>query len=137
MNENPNVELLRDCYTQWHDTRGGSVEAWMDIIGESFELHSMADGRPGAEFTAACSCKEDLGRYLSGLTGGWDMEYFRVDDYITQGDTVIALGSTAWINKATGKRAETLKADVWKFHDGKAVSFLEFYDSAAMMEAIS
>ena len=135
MDENPNVAILRYCYTRWHETRGGSVDAWMNIFDEPLELRSMADGRLGAEFTAACCCKEDLGRYLSGLTGGWDMEYYRIDEYITKGETVIALGSTAWTNKATGKRAETLKADVWKFRDGKAVSFLEFYDSAALIEA--
>jgi ketosteroid isomerase-like protein len=48
---------------------------------------------------------------------------------------VIALGSTAWTNKTTGKRVESLKSDVWKFRDGKAVSFLEFYDSFALIEA--
>jgi ketosteroid isomerase-like protein len=135
MDHNPNVAILRDCYTRWHDTRGGSIDAWLAIAHEQFTLRSMADGRQGVEFTAACSCKDDLGRYLSGLTGGWDMEYYQVDEYIAQGDAVIALGSTAWTNKTTGKRAETLKSDVWKFRDGKAVSFLEFYDSFALIEA--
>ena len=135
MDDNPNVAILRDCYTHWHETRGGSVDKWMGIAEEEFTLRSMADGRPGAEFTAACGCKDDLGRYLSGLTGGWEMEYYRIDEYIAQGDTVIAIGSTAWTNNATGKRAETLKADVWKFRDGKAISFLEFYDSCALIEA--
>ena len=135
MDGNPYVAILRDCYTQWHETRGGSVDVWMGIADDAFTLRSMADGRPGAEFTAACNCKEDLGRYLSGLTGGWEMEYYRIDEYISQGDTVIALGGTAWTNKATGKRGETLKADVWKFRDGKAISFLEFYDSCVLIEA--
>jgi hypothetical protein len=95
MDDTPNVAILRDCYTRWHDTRGGSIDAWLAIADEQITLRSMADGRQGAEFTAACSCKDDLGRYLSGLTGGWDIEYYQVDEYIAQGDTVIALGSTA------------------------------------------
>jgi ketosteroid isomerase-like protein len=137
MDDNPNVALLHDCYTQWHETRGGSVDKWMSIAVDDFDLRSMADGRPGVEFTAPCCSREELGRYLSGLTGGWEMEYYQIDEYVSQGNTVIALGSTAWTNKTTGKRVETQKADVWKFRDGKAVSFLEFYDSCALMEAAS
>ncbi len=109
----------------------------MNIVDDAFTLRSMADGRTGAEFTAAVSGREALGRYFSGLTGGWEMEYYRVDEYIADGDTVVALGSTAWTNRATGKRAESLKADFWKFRDGKAMSFLEFYDSCALIEAAS
>lgn len=137
MDDNPNVAILRDCYRKWHETRGGSTDAWMGIAADAFTLRSMADGRPGAEFTAPCHCREDLGRYLSGLTADWEMEYYRIDEYVSEGDTVIALGSTAWTSKKNGRRVETLKADVWKFRDGEAVSFLEFYDSFAVMEAAS
>ena len=77
------------------------------------------------------------GLKVMSITGGWEMEYYQIDEYVSQGNTVIALGSTAWTNKTTGKRVETQKADVWKFRDGKAVSFLEFYDSCALMEAAS
>lgn len=136
MDSNPNVATLRDCYRNWHETRGDSVDDWLAIVDDDeFTLRSMADGRPGAEFTRSCGCKDDLRRYLDGLTGGWTMEYYRIDEFIADGDRVVALGSTAWTNNATGKRAETAKADVWKFRDGKAVSFMELYDSYALIEA--
>ncbi|MDH3668409.1 MAG: nuclear transport factor 2 family protein [Paracoccaceae bacterium] len=135
MSDNSNVQTLKRCYDEWHETRGGSVDAWLDIVADDFNLRSMAEGRPGAEFTAPRETKEQLAEYLSGLTGGWNMEYYRVDRYIEDGDMVVALGSTAWTNKATGKRVDTLKADFWTFKDGKATSFLEFYDSCALLEA--
>jgi ketosteroid isomerase-like protein len=135
MDANANVAALRHAYHRWNETRGGSLDTWMELIDEPFRLISMAGGRPGAEFTCEGCCKDDVGRYLGGLTGQWEMEYFRVDRYLADGDTVVAIGSTAWTNKATGKRMETLKADVWEFRDGKAVSFTEFYDSAGVLEA--
>jgi ketosteroid isomerase-like protein len=135
MGENPNVALLRDRYSRWHDTRGGSLDHWMDILADDFELESMAGGRPGVEFSAPRSGKDEVMEYLSGLVTGWEMDYFRVDQFIADGDTVVMLGSTAWTNRATGKRAETRKADVWTFRDGKATSFLELFDSHAVIAA--
>ncbi len=135
MNANANIAALRNAYEQWDKTKGQSLNTWMALIDEPFRLISMAGGRPGAEFTCEGCCRDDVQRYLGGLTGQWTMEYFRVDRYLADGDTVVAIGSTAWTNKATGKRFETLKADLWEFRDGKAVSFTEFYDSACVLEA--
>ena len=53
-----------------------------------------------------------------------------MDEYIAQGDRVVVIGRMAWRNRATGKVAETPKLDVWRLRDGKAVDFVEFYDTA-------
>ena len=50
------------------------------------------------------------------------MVYYRIDEFIAQGDAVVARGSTSWTNKKTGKTAETPKVDFWRFRDGKALS---------------
>ena len=47
----------------------------------------------------------------------------------------VARGSTAWINKKTGKKAETPKVDFWRFRDGKAVEFYEYFDTACVAAA--
>jgi len=46
-------------------------------------------------------------------------------------------GSTAWRHKRTGKVADTPKVDFWRFRDGKAVEFYEYYDTAAVFAAAS
>ena len=73
--------------------------------------------------------------YFEGLLSGWAMKHSSMDEYIAQGDTVVARGSTAWINKRTGKRAETPKVDFWRFRDGKAVEFYEYFDAACVAAA--
>ena len=50
---------------------------------------------------------------------------------------MVMVGSTAWRNKATGKVCETPKVDVWRFRDGKAVEYCEYYDTAKMLQAAS
>ena len=56
------------------------------------------------------------------------MVHYTIDEYVAQGDAVVARGSTAWTNKKTGKPAETPKVDFWRFKDGKAVEFYEYFD---------
>src|SRR4030095_2381972 len=33
--EASNVEILRDAYRRWHETRGGSVEHFMEIVDQN------------------------------------------------------------------------------------------------------
>jgi ketosteroid isomerase-like protein len=72
--------------------------------------------------------------YFAGLTADWEMIYFRVDEYIAQGDRVVALGHVSFRNKRTGKVLETAKADIIRMRNGKMCEFSEFYDTAAAIE---
>jgi ketosteroid isomerase-like protein len=63
------------------------------------------------------------------------MIFYRVDEYVAQGDRVVAIGFTSWRNKLTGKIAATPKIDIWRMKDGKAVEFSEFYDTARLYAA--
>ncbi len=137
MAENRRVKLPRDCYRRWHDSKGSDPDIWLPLLDEPFELYSVCDGRPGAEFTAACACREDVTRYLGGLARDWAMDYFRMDEFVAQGDTVVAIGRCAFTHRRTGKQVDTRKVDIWKFRGDKAVSFAEFYDSAGLLEAAS
>jgi uncharacterized protein len=72
--------------------------------------------------------------YFAGLTASWEMIYYRIDEYIAQGDRVVALGHISFKNKNTGKILETPKADFHKFRNGKICEFFEFYDTAQAIE---
>ena len=82
------------------------------------------------EFTRCSTCKDDVKRYFSGLTDDWEMNEYRVDEYIVQGNRVVALGRCSFKHKKTGKILDTPKADFHKFRDGKICEFFEFYDTA-------
>jgi ketosteroid isomerase-like protein len=63
------------------------------------------------------------------------MIHYTVEEFIAQGDAVFMRGSTARRNKRTGRTAETPKVDFWRFRDGKAVEFYEYYDTARVIAA--
>jgi len=128
--EDSNVTVLKEAYRQWHDTKGGSVDHWLTLMTDDVKFRSLAEGTKPMEFTRTSSCKSDVQRYFAGLTEDWQMNYYRMDDYIAQGDRVAALGSWSFKHKKTGKILETPKADFHKFRDGKICEFFELYDTA-------
>ena len=128
-----NVAQLKAAYRQWHDSKGSSVKAWLDLMVDDVTCYSLAGGAPGAEFTAKIHSKKDFERYFKGLLDDWEMINYKTGDFIAEGDQVAMRGSTAWRNRKTGKVVDTPKADFWTFRNGKIVEFHEFYDTAALI----
>jgi uncharacterized protein len=134
-NEAANVEILRDAYRQWHDTRGGSVKQLLSIADPAISWGSVPRGAAPLTFAKQYDGREALQAYFDGLLADWAMVHYTIDEYIAQGDAVFARGSCAWTNKKTGKTAETPKVDFWRFRNGKAVEFYEYFDTACVVAA--
>ena len=130
-----NVAKLKTAYRQWHESKGGSVKGWLDLMVDDVRCYSLAAGAPEAAFTAPIVSKKDFERYFKGLLADWEMVHYKTDQFIAEGERVAVRGSTAWMNRKTGPVVDTPKADFWTFRDGKAVEFHEFYDTAALIAA--
>jgi ketosteroid isomerase-like protein len=133
--EASNVEALKHAYGQWAATRAHSFDMWTAIVAPDITLTSLAEGAKDLEFTKPAKGREAFVDYLKGLTDNWDMLSYTIREYIATGDRVIAVGSTSWKNKKTGHIFDTRKIDLWRMHNGKAVEFEEFYDTAKVLAA--
>lgn len=129
------LQRLRKAYRVWSDSKGQSIDAWMELIGDEIEFGSLANGAPGVEFAGKCGCPDDVRSYLTQLASEWDMIESDFERFIADDDTVVALGSCTWRCKRTGKSVATPKADVWRFRNGKACGYFEFYDTARIIAA--
>ena len=135
-NEAANVQVLKEAYRRWNESRGGSVDHWFDsVFGADISFGSIPRGVAPVEFAREYRDRVQLRQYFDGLLADWSMKYYTVDEYVAQGDTVVARGSCSWTFKKTGKVAETPKIDFWRFKDGKAVEFYEYFDTAAVFAA--
>ena len=132
-----NVEVLKDAYQRWADTKGGSVDHWMDLVSEDVRFGSIARGAPEMQFATTYDNRTALRGYFEGLLSDWEMLHYTVDEFVADGDAVVMRGSTAWRNKKTGQVAETPKVDFWRFRDDKVVEFYEYYDTARVFAAAS
>ena len=135
-NEAANVAILKDAYRQWHESRGGSVEQLLSICDPNISWGSVPRGKaPLLAFAKQYESRDALHAYFGGLLNEWEMISYTIDEYVAQGDAVVARGWTAWTNKKTGRPMETPKMDFWRFKDGKAVEFYEYFDTAAVVAA--
>jgi uncharacterized protein len=133
--ESENVATLKNAYQRWHDSKAGSVDHWLSLMSDDIKFRSLAAGAREMQFTRPSINKEEVKDYFTGLTNEWEMNYYRVDEYIAQGDRVVALSHVSFKHKKTGKTLETPKADIHKFRDGKICEFFEFYDTATALAA--
>lgn len=136
-NEAANVRILKDAYHQWHTTRGGSVEHWLGIIDDDIQFGSLAEGEKPLAFATSYTKRDQLGAYFTGLINDWTMVHYTMNEFVAQGDTVVVRGSCEWTNKRTSKTAATPKIDFWRFSNGKAVEYYEYYDTAKVYQAAS
>ncbi len=132
-----NRERLADAYRLWHETKAGAFQQWLDLVDDDFQVGSLAEGAAEVRFSAPRRGKAEFAKYLDDLTREWTMIHYTIDDLIEQGDKIVAIVTTAWRNKKTGKLCEMPKADLWTFKNGKAVSIYEYYDTAKLIAAAS
>jgi ketosteroid isomerase-like protein len=133
MPEANNVEILREAYRRWADSKGMDADCWLDLVGDRVMLGSLAAGAPGMEFTRHRSDRAGVVAYLEGMLKAWEMLSYEISEYIDQGDRVVALGVAEFRDRSTGKAFTTVKADIFRFENGSIVEFFEFYDTAAAL----
>ena len=133
-----NVEVLKAAYDKWAQSKGGSVDSWMEICDANIAFGSLAHGAPqAADYMTSYSKRETLKDYFAGLARDWDMLDWRTEKYIAQGDSVVVISQISWRFKKTGKVVSTPKADVWKMSGGKALEYFEYFDTAQVHAAVA
>jgi len=132
--EQQNVATLKKAYDVWFESRGSSG-VWVDILAYEDSWQSLADGKPGMEFTKPRASKAEVLNYLDELTDQWSMEFYHVNEFVAQGGRVVALAECSWTHKKTGKTVTIPKVDVWLFENGKATQFFEHYDTHTVLAA--
>ena len=109
----------------------------MGLVADDVKFSSLAQGAPPVAFTRTYTNREALRGYFEGLLADWEMIHYTVHEFVAQGDAVFMRGATAWRHKRTGKAVDTPKVDFWRFRNGKAVEFYEYYDTASVIAAAS
>ena len=130
------AERLKDAYATWSDSKGADTDPWHALFADRIEMRSVLDPDMPDDLAAHRVSKAAAMEYFQTLGRDWEMIEFLPDRFIDGGDDVVMVGRCAWRNRATGKIVDTPKVDIWHFENGKAVTFLEMFDSLAFMRAI-
>src|SRR5687768_15463144 len=130
------MDRLREAYADWSESKGRSVDQWMELLGDEIEMRSILSPDLPDDLAAHRVSKAAALEYFSTLSRDWEMISFDCDRFIADKDDVVMVGRCAWRNRATGKIVDTPKVDIWHFENGRAVTFMEMFDSLAFMRAI-
>ena len=130
------AERLEQAYATWSANKGSSADHWFDLLADQIEMRSVLDPEMPDDLAAHRVSKAAAIEYFQTLGRDWEMLEYQADRFVDGGDDVVMVGRCAWRNRATGKIVDTPKVDIWRFEDGKAVTFLEMFDSLAFMRAI-
>jgi uncharacterized protein len=81
--------------------------------------------------------KHEIANFFAQVGEHLEFTEFAPREMIEQGETVVVLGTLAGRAKKTGKAVKNEWAHVFKFRQGKVVSFQEYIDTAADVLAMS
>jgi ketosteroid isomerase-like protein len=123
-----NKEIVQRAYASFAQ---GDVPAALAAMDESIEWKE-ADGFPLAgTYVGPQAVLEGVFMRL-GEVG----DEFAVlpDQFIAEGDTVVALGTYSWKHKSTGAPANVKMVHVWTMADGKLATFQQHVDTVKVRE---
>ena len=121
---NENTEIVRSVYAAF---ARGDIASVLAILAPDVRW-TEAEGGPYGGLSVGPEAV--LQNVFMKLGGEWDGYAAVPGEFVAEGDTVVALGEYSGSYKATGKSFRAPFAHVWKFRDGKAVSFQQHTDTA-------
>jgi uncharacterized protein len=130
------AQRLKQAYASWSDSKGHSSAQWLELLGDEIEMRSVLAPDLPDDLAALRRTKSGAMEYFQTLARDWEMITFDCDRFVDGGDDVVMIGRCAWRNRATGRIVDTPKVDIWHFENGRAITFLEMFDSLAFMRAI-
>lgn len=130
MNEQTNTNLVQQAY---QSVGTGDVASLLNLLAEDvfWQLPEM----PNVPFAGIWRGRQQVGQFFSRMAETQDILEFQPEEFIAQGNTVVALGKFTMHIKATGKHARSAWAHVWTFEAGKVIAMREHVDSLAVNQA--
>ena len=131
MNEDKNVTVVKDAYLAYMDR---NIPALLRCLTEEVrwfevgpqELLPTAGTRKG---------REQVGEFFATLERSEEVQSFRPQQFVAQGDKVVVIGDLKSRVRLTGAEIKSPWVHVFTISDGKISEFRSFYDTAAALIA--
>jgi ketosteroid isomerase-like protein len=123
-----NKEILQNAYAGFAT---GDVHAALGIMADDIQW-TETDGFPLAgTYVGPQAVLEGVFMRLGEI--GDDFAVVP-EQFVADGDTVVALGSCRWKHKSSGEPADVKMVHVWTLNSGKAVAFQQHIDTVRVRE---
>ena len=127
---------LTAAYQAWHASRGRAPEAFFALYDDAIELHSILEASLMDAMRGPFVGKGAALAYFTAIAEAWEMIAASADAFVAQGDKIVVIGRATWRNLRTLRVVDGPKIDVWTVRDGRAVHYLEMFDSYGTARAL-
>src|SRR5262249_31661278 len=115
--------------------KGQNTEAWVALLADDMRANLLGGAAASPEPPEPGVGKAQFRDYLSAVGQNWEMLDYELAETIAQGERIVAVIRSSWRSRTTGRAVDVAMVNVWRFRDGKAVEFSEFYDTARALAA--
>lgn len=123
-----NSEIVQGLYASFAQ---GDVPAVLAVMADEIQW-AEADGFALAgTYVGPQAVLEGVFMRLGEIGDDWTVV---AEQFVAEGDTVVALGHYSWKHKSSGKPAAVKMAHVWTLGDGKIVAFQQHVDTVRVRE---
>ena len=122
-----NVELVRTILEGW---ARGDFRVGSELFAAGFEWRQRPDAvEPGSHRG------DSIGTALRQLFKVWENYRIEAEEYIDAGDGIVVVGRVHGTARGSGLELDEDVFQLWRARDGKLISFEDFRDRAAALEA--
>ena len=127
-----NLNVIRQGY----DAFGrGDIEALLQSFDE--QITWVTPGPPDLATSGKRTGRQEVAGFFASVNQLFDIQRFEPREFIARGDLVVVLGSETAVARSTGKVIELDWVHVFTMRNGKVAAFQEFFDTAAVVAALS
>jgi len=124
MNEQENTKVVQQAYDYF---KSGNIEGVLSLMSNDVDWRlPNIENMPHAGTRKGL---EQVTEFFSTLAEVQDAKQFDPNEFIAQGDRVVALGHYIWNVKATNREYESDFVHVFTVRDGKITGFDEYFDT--------
>lgn len=125
-----------DVVRQGYDAFGrGDINGLLVLLDEQVDW--VTPGPSELATSGRRTGPQAVGQFFASVNEVFDIQRFEPKEFIAQGDRIVVLGDETVRVRATGKMLELEWVHVFTLRNGKVAAFQEFFDTAAVVAAMS
>lgn len=123
------ADRVAHAYRMWRESKGQTAALFLDMMAEDVEMRSVLDPTTENPLAQPRDGVAEARAYMEVIARDWEMIDYPTERVVSDGNTVVWIGRCHWRHRETGSEIDSPKVDIWHFKDGKAVNFLEMFDT--------
>ena len=132
MSADRNTQVVKDAYAGF---LRGDIAAVLDSLTDDVQWEGVKGTEGAVPQGGLRRGKAEVATFFEQVNSTFAFDRFEPQEYVAQGDTVVAIGRYSGTVKGSGTHTASDWTMVFTFRDGKIARFREFCDSAAIVRA--